>query len=197
MNRDPKSRTTRPSRTGAGEVSRKSRGGKDRLTQAQRSWNMSRIRSKDTKPEKIVRSLLHRMGYRFRLHMKIPIPFEGTNSVCPQQRGKSRTRVTRPSGPIRHVRPDIVLRKHKTAIFVHGCFWHRHRHCRNCTTPTHRREWWLAKFSGNTVRDRRNQSALRKLGWRVIVIWECELRKPDRLERKLPTLFQRKKRTCG
>src|SRR5438128_11204664 len=84
---------------------------RDRLTKARRSWNMSRIGGKDTAPEKIVRSLLHRMGYRFRLHGKI-LPG----------------------------RPDLVLAKYKTVIFVHGCFWHRHRGCKNCTTPTNRRE---------------------------------------------------------
>ena len=70
-------------------------------------------------------------------------------------------------------RPDILLPKHKTAIFVHGCFWHRHAGCKNCTTPTNRREWWLAKLNGNAARDKLHQAALRKLGWRVIVIWEC------------------------
>src|SRR5437588_4872801 len=88
--------------------------GIDRLTKERRSWNMSRIRGKNTNPEKIVRSLLHRMGYRFRLHgRRLP------------------------------GRPDIVLPKYRTVIFVHGCFWHRHKGCKNCTTPTRRREWWV------------------------------------------------------
>ena len=114
---------------------------KDRLTEAQRSWNMSRIRGKNTTPEKVVRSLLHRMGYRFRLHgKKLP------------------------------GRPDIVLAKHKTVVFVHGCFWHRHRGCKNCTTPTHRREWWLRKLEGNAKRDKVHRRALRRLGWRQ---WWC------------------------
>jgi DNA mismatch endonuclease (patch repair protein) len=89
----------------------------------------------------------------------------------------------------RFITPDIVLSKHKIAIFVHGCFWHRHRGCRNCTTPTHRREWWLAKLNGNAARDKLHQRALRKLGWHPMVIWECETEKPkglDRLGRKLP-----------
>jgi DNA mismatch endonuclease (patch repair protein) len=68
----------------------------------------------------------------------------------------------------------VVLAKHKTVIFVHGCFWHRHKGCKNCTTPTNRREWWLAKLNGNAARDKLHQVALGKLGWRVIVIWECE-----------------------
>ncbi len=107
---------------------------------------MSRIRGKNTLPEKCVRSLLHRFGFRFRLHgKKLP------------------------------GRPDVVLAKHKTVIFVHGCFWHRHQGCKNCTTPTNRREWWLAKLNGNAARDKLHQAALKKLGWRVIVIWECEI----------------------
>lgn len=162
---------------------------KDRLTKEQRSWNMSRIRGKDTRPEKIVRSMLHRLGCRFRLHVRIPVEAGGTSSASRKPPGKSGTRITRPSGTVRHVRPDILLPKYKTAIFVHGCFWHRHQGCRNCTTPTHRRDWWLTKLNGNAARDKRSHSALRKLGWRVIVIWECELRKPDHLQRRLKRLY--------
>jgi DNA mismatch endonuclease (patch repair protein) len=115
---------------------------------------MSRIKGKDTRPEKIVRSLLHRMGYRFRLHGK-GLPG----------------------------RPDIVLPKHKTVIFVHGCFWHRHRGCKNCTTPTNRRTWWLTKLNGNARRDKLHQCALRKLGWHSITVWECETERPKESER--------------
>jgi DNA mismatch endonuclease (patch repair protein) len=129
---------------------------KDRLTKARRSWNMSRIRGKDTTPEKVVRSLLHRMGYRFRLHgKKLP------------------------------GRPDIVLAKHKTVIYVHGCFWHRHRGCKNCTTPTHRRKWWLRKLEGNAARDRVTRRTLRELGWRSVVVWECETERLEHLEIRL------------
>jgi DNA mismatch endonuclease, patch repair protein len=138
---------------------------------------MSRIRGKDTTPEKVVRSLLHRLGYRFRLHRKIPIPQHSTKNTQPLQR--------------RFITPDIVLVKHRVAIFVHGCFWHRHRGCKNCTTPTHRREWWLKKLEGNAARDKLHQRALRKLGWRPIVIWECQTEKPkilDRLSRKITKL---------
>ena len=138
---------------------------KDRLSQAERSWNMSRIGGKDTKPEKIVRSILHRAGYRFRLHVRIPIP------RAPGSAARSSA----------VARPDLILPKYRTAVFVHGCFWHRHKGCKNCTTPTHRREWWLAKLNGNAARDRLNQRALRKLGWRVIVIWECEADRPELL----------------
>jgi DNA mismatch endonuclease (patch repair protein) len=136
---------------------------RDRLTKERRSWNMSRIRGKHTAPEKIVRSLLHKMGYRFRLHgKKLP------------------------------GRPDIVLPKYRTVIFVHGCFWHRHKGCRNCTTPTNRRAWWLTKLNGNAVRDRLHARALSKLGWRVAVIWECQVMPKagvEHLENKLALLL--------
>jgi DNA mismatch endonuclease (patch repair protein) len=118
----------------------------DRLSKQRRSWNMSRIRGKHTIPEKVVRSLLHRLGFRFRLHTK-SLPG----------------------------RPDIVLAKYKTVVFVHGCFWHRHRGCKNSTTPTNRRDFWLAKLEGNAARDKLHRSALQKLGWRVLVVWECEI----------------------
>jgi DNA mismatch endonuclease (patch repair protein) len=126
---------------------------RDRLSEERRSWNMSRIRGKDTAPEKVVRSILHRMGHRFRLHgKKLP------------------------------GRPDIVLPKYKTVVFVHGCFWHRHHGCKNCTPHTHRRAWWLNKLEGNPRRDRSHQRALCKLGWRAIVLGECE-EAPRKLER--------------
>jgi DNA mismatch endonuclease (patch repair protein) len=127
---------------------------KDRLTKARRSWNMSRIRGKDTGPEKVVRSLLHRLGYRFRLHGK-GLPG----------------------------RPDIVLARHRVVVLVHGCFWHRHRGCKNCTTPTNNRKFWVKKLEGNAARDRLNRRALVRLGWRVVVIWECEAAKPKSLDR--------------
>ena len=131
----------------------------DVLTLEQRRLNMSRIRGKDTAPETVVRSLLHRMGYRFRLHVK-NLPG----------------------------RPDIVLRKHRTGIFVHGCFWHRHRGCRNCTTPTNRREWWVRNLEGNAVRDRAHWRALGRVGSRVVVVWEGETGKNCGLAgRKTPT----------
>jgi DNA mismatch endonuclease, patch repair protein len=133
---------------------------------------MSRIRGKDTTPEKIVRSLLHRMGYRFRLHVRIPIP------ANPQRLTSDALK-----RPLRAVSADIVLPKYKTAIFVHGCFWHRHRGCKNCTTPTNRREWWLSKLEGNAARDKLHKRALRRLGWCALVVWECEAEKPRMLER--------------
>ena len=130
--------------------------GNDLLTKARRSWNMGRIRGKNTSPELVVRRLLHRMGYRFRLHVK-----------------------TLPG------KPDIVLPKYKTVIFVHGCFWHRHKGCKNCTTPTNRREFWLEKLTGNAARDKVHRRALRKLGWKSVIVWECELSDLTRVREKL------------
>lgn len=112
-----------------------------------RSYNMSRIRGKDTKPEVMLRSLLHGNGYRFRLHdNRLP--------------GK----------------PDIVLPKYKTAIFVNGCFWHRHEDCRYCTTPRTRQEFWEKKFSETVLRDRKKIQQLEESGWKAVTIWECELK---------------------
>lgn len=119
----------------------------DVLTPEQRSRNMSRIRSTDTKPEKRVRSLLHGMGYRFRLHVK-----------------------TLPGSP------DIVLPKYRTVVFVHGCFWHRHAGCKYASVPATRQEFWTAKFAENQARDRRVAELLRGEGWRVLIVWQCELR---------------------
>ena len=123
---------------------------------------MSRIRGKDTTPEMVVRSMLHRMGYRFRLHAR-DLPG----------------------------RPDIVLPKYRTVVFIHGCFWHRHKGCRNSTTPTNNRRFWVEKLEGNAARDKVRAQALRKLGWRVMVVWECETEKPgfaEWLANRLPKL---------
>jgi len=106
---------------------------------------MSRIRGKDTEPELIVRSFFHRAGLRFRLHAKLP--------------GK----------------PDLILPKRNTAIFVHGCFWHRHNGCRFSTTPANNAAFWREKFAGNVRRDAAAQRQLEELRWRVEVIWECQL----------------------
>lgn len=121
---------------------------------------MSRIRSRNTKPEMIVRRMLTAAGLRYRLH-RAGLP------------GK----------------PDIVLGPRRTLIFVHGCFWHQHPGCREATMPTGNREFWLAKLTGNAARDQRHRTALRKLGWRVIVIWECETRQPERLQKRLARLL--------
>jgi DNA mismatch endonuclease (patch repair protein) len=117
---------------------------------------MSKIKNRNTKPELAVRSLLHRMGYRFRLH-RADLP------------GK----------------PDIVLSRYKTAIFVHGCFWHRHKDCRFAYTPKSRVDFWLKKLESNVTRDIQVKSDLELLGWRVITVWECELRLPEQLAARL------------
>src|SRR5579883_3301005 len=116
---------------------------------------MSRIRGKDTSPELVVRSLLHRMGFRFRVHRRIQVEGRGSKIEDSKSPTAKRPRYRpssilhpRPAQRAGYVRPDIVLPKYKTAIFVHGCYWHRHRGCKNCTTPTHRREWWLKKLEG-------------------------------------------------
>ena len=118
----------------------------DRITAEHRSWNMSRIRGKDTKPEIVLRSLLHRAGFRYRLHVK-KLP------------GK----------------PDLVLPKHKTVIFVNGCFWHRHQGCRKATTPKTNTAFWAKKFEKTVERDACKKSELIESGWRVVTVWECEL----------------------
>ncbi len=123
----------------------------DRISQEHRSWNMSRIRGKDTGPEKQLRSLLHRAGFRFRLH----------DAGLP---GK----------------PDLVLPRYRTVIFVHGCYWHRHPGCSRATTPKSRTDFWLTKFQGTVERDQRKAEELRSRGWRVVTVWECDLEQnPD------------------
>lgn len=131
----------------------------DIVDRATRSRMMSGIRGKDTKPEIVVRSFLHRSGLRFRLRSTLP--------------GK----------------PDLVLPKYRTAVFVHGCFWHRHADCRFATTPTSNAKFWQKKFADNVRRDVQVQQQLARLGWRVLVIWSCELN-----ERKLHALASKIKR---
>lgn len=128
----------------------------DRISKEHRSWNMSRIRSKNTQPEKVVRSLLHNLGYRFKLHV----------SYLP---GK----------------PDIVLPKYKTAVFVHGCYWHRHLGCKFAYTPKSNKAFWNKKFKDNIRRHEEVVKKLNDLGWFVLVIWECEIAHIDKLEMKL------------
>lgn len=129
----------------------------DRISPEHRSWNMSRIRSGNTKPEQRVRSALHRLGYRFR----------------------------RDTGRRLPGRPDVVLPKHRVAVFVHGCFWHRHRRCRYAYTPKSRCDFWQAKFERNMARDREVTRRLRRLGWRIVTVWECQTVDPLRLQQLL------------
>lgn len=118
-----------------------------------RSRMMAGIRGKDTQPELAIRRALHARGFRFRLHAK----------ALPG-------------------RPDLVLSKHRAAIFVHGCFWHRHEECRFATTPTTRADFWQTKFEANIIRDTKAMIELRQDGWRLATIWECSLRKPVQVE---------------
>jgi DNA mismatch endonuclease (patch repair protein) len=131
----------------------------DHLTEEQRSRNMAAVRSTNTTPERMVRSILHRLGLRFRLHERT---LPGT--------------------------PDIVLKRHETVVFVHGCFWHGHE-CPRGNAPSVRPEFWIPKLERNRERDRTNAASLRKLGWRVLTVWECELCDPVRLKRKLARHF--------
>ena len=128
----------------------------DTVTPERRSWNMSRIRSVNTAPERLVRSLLHRMGYRFRLHQR-----------------------NMPGSP------DIVLPRHKTVVLVHGCFWHRHPECRRAYTPKSNRDYWRGKFAKNVSRDEEQHRELEALGWTVITVWECETGEKDVLRDRL------------
>jgi DNA mismatch endonuclease, patch repair protein len=133
----------------------------DTLTKNQRSRLMAAVRGKDTAPELLVRSTLHRLGYRFRLH-----------------------------GADLPGRPDLVLARHKKVVFVHGCFWHRHS-CSRATTPKTRRGFWLDKFLANQRRDARNYHTLKKSGWTVVVIWECEAYDASKLLRRIRSAFAR------
>ena len=129
----------------------------DIVDRATRSRMMAGIRSSDTGPERVVRRHLHRAGLRFRLHVSLP--------------GK----------------PDIVLPKFRTALFVHGCFWHRHSGCKFSTTPATNKHFWQEKFAANIDRDTAVKRKLRSLGWRVHVIWTCQLddKKLDSLVAKI------------
>ena len=132
----------------------------DTISSEHRSWNMSRIKSCDTKPELIVRSLLHHKGYRFRLHRK-DLP------------GK----------------PDIVLPRFKKIILVHGCYWHRHEGCKLAYNPKSRVSFWQNKFNQNVKRDKIVRKELSQMGWQVYVIWECETKKIDLLEKRINQIF--------
>jgi DNA mismatch endonuclease, patch repair protein len=131
----------------------------DIVSPAKRSQMMSGIRGKNTRPELVVRSVAHRLGLRFRLHRK-ELPG----------------------------RPDLVFPKHRTAVFVQGCFWHRHD-CGLAAVPKTRTEFWLSKFAANVKRDRICRAELESGGWRVLEIWECETRDPRTVEHRLRRHF--------
>jgi DNA mismatch endonuclease (patch repair protein) len=125
---------------------------------ATRSYNMSQIKGKNTKPEMLVRKFLHAQGFRYKLHDKA-LP------------GK----------------PDLVLPKYKTVIFIHGCFWHGHEGCNYYVVPKTRTDWWLKKINGNIANDQKAMIALEKEGWKIITIWECDL-KADKISETLTKL---------
>ena len=128
----------------------------DRISEQRRSWNMSRIKSKNTSPERAVRSIIHSLGYRFRLHFaKLP--------------GK----------------PDITLPRLKAVVFVHGCYWHRHPGCKLAYTPKTHQEFWNKKFCDNVTRDQHVKNELRNLGWLILTVWECELTNMEKLISRL------------
>jgi len=128
----------------------------DHVSKEKRSEIMASVHSKDTSPELKVRSIVHRMGYRFRLHRK---ELPGS--------------------------PDLVFAGRRKAIFIHGCFWHRHVGCKYATTPKTRVRFWQNKFDGNVQRDARTRRQLNRLGWRVLTVWQCDLKKPERLVTRL------------
>jgi len=128
----------------------------DHVDASKRSLIMAAVHSKNTKPEIVVRKIVHGLGYRFRLHSdKLP--------------GK----------------PDLVFPARRKVIFVHGCFWHRHTRCRYATTPKTKTEFWKAKFKANVARDKRTRLALERLGWAVEMVWQCELKEPELLAERL------------
>ncbi|MBI3606624.1 MAG: DNA mismatch endonuclease Vsr [Nitrospirae bacterium] len=133
----------------------------DVFSKKKRSWIMARVHGGDTKPEMLVRRLVHGMGFRYRLHVR-----------------------TLPGSP------DIVLPKHKKVVFVHGCFWHGHRGCRRSQRPTSNRAFWDKKIDGNLVRDRLSRQRLKRSGWATLVVWECKTRDPERLRKRLATFLR-------
>jgi DNA mismatch endonuclease, patch repair protein len=133
----------------------------DTLTPAERSERMSRVRSMDTKPEMTVRRLVHRMGFRYRLH----------NRKLPGN-------------------PDLVFARRGKIIFVHGCFWHRHGSCKNTRWPKSKLDFWKPKLEENQRRDLANQKALRKAGWKLLIVWECQLKDQEKLAEKINRFLQ-------
>lgn len=132
----------------------------DVFSKEKRSWLMRRVKRRDTKPEILVRSFVHRMGYRFRIHRR-DLPGN----------------------------PDIVFPRHGKVIFVHGCFWHGHEGCPRSKRPTTNKSFWNEKLDGNTARDKRFRRALQRMGWKVFVVWQCETQEPEKLLLKLKRIF--------
>ena len=135
----------------------------DTFSKKKRGWIMSRIRSGNTKPEMKVRSFLHRLGFRFSL------------------------RTTKLPG-----KPDITLKKHNTVVFVHGCFWHLCPYCKSGRLPKSNLSYWEEKLANNKKRDRKNVKALSKLGWKVLIVWECQTKKEESLAKALSPLLEKK-----
>jgi len=140
----------------------------DVFSKKKRSWIMGRVKGRDTKPEILVRSIVHRMGYRFRIHRR-ELPGN----------------------------PDIVLPRHRKVIFVHGCFWHGHKRCPRSERPSSNKSFWNTKLDKNVERDERLRRALRRMGWKVFVVWECETRAPDKVLRKLGRFLNDERRKEG
>ena len=133
----------------------------DHLTKSKRSENMSRIKNKNTTPEIAVRKTLHSMGYRYRLH---------SASV--------------------YGKPDIVIKTKRKAVFVHGCFWHRHKNCSLATKPKTNTSYWEKKFQTNIARDKKVQERLDKENWKFLIIWECEIKDKTELKKKLTKFME-------
>ena len=132
----------------------------DHISKEKRSWNMSRIRSKNTRPELAVRKYLYSNGFRYRLHnRKLP--------------GK----------------PDITNQSKKTAVFVNGCFWHQHEGCKRATIPKSNKSYWLPKLENNVARFKNNTDKLLDMGWKVFIVWECETKDEDELKSKLDAVY--------
>jgi DNA mismatch endonuclease (patch repair protein) len=128
----------------------------DSISKARRSANMRAVPSRNTRPEILVRRMAHSLGFRFRLH--------------------------RPNLP---GKPDIAFPAQQKAIFVHGCFWHQHKGCKRATVPKSNRNFWRLKLARNVARDAMQLAAIRKRGWRALVVWECEIKKERRLAAKM------------
>lgn len=136
----------------------------DIFDKSKRSWIMSHVKGKDTKPEILVRSIIHRLGFRFRKH-KSDLP------------GK----------------PDIVLAKHRKVIFVHGCFWHGHKKCSRSSRPQSNKSFWVEKLDKNIARDKRTKRELELQGWKVLIVWTCETNNILKLQNRLSTFLVRTK----